>query len=183
VAGLIAALGLCGLAAALANIRSKKRVDEINARVQRIVAGNLGERLPRRNDDDPFSRLAAIVNGMLEEVESLIHALAGVGSDIAHDLRTPLTRARLTLERGRANAAALQELQAVADKAIAGIDQSLAITTSLLRLAEIEYSRRSENFGTVGLTELAREVIDRYEPIAENKRVVLTSDLPQALSI
>jgi signal transduction histidine kinase len=182
-AGLIAALGLCVLAGAMANMRSKKRIEEINERVQRIVAGDLSERLPLRNEDDPFSNLAAIVNGMLVEMENLIHALAGVGNDIAHDLRTPLTRARLTLERGRTNAATLGELQAVADKAIAGIDQSLAITTALLRLAEIENSRRSANFGTVALTDLAREVVDLYEPIAENKRVILKSDLPQALNV
>ncbi len=93
--------------------------------------------------------------------------------DIAHDLRTPLTRARLTLERGRTNAATLEQLQAVADKAIAGIDQSLTIITALLRLAEIENSRRSAGFGTVALDDMLREVCDIYEPIAENKNIAL----------
>ena len=104
------------------------------------------ERLPHRNVDEPFSKLAVIVNGMLDEMETMIHALAGVGNDIAHDLRTPLTRARLALERGRTNATSLEQLQAVTDKAIAGIDQSLTIITALLRLAEIENSRRSAGF-------------------------------------
>ena len=72
---------------------------EVNERVERIVAGNLRERLSHGNGDDPFCKLAIIVNGMLDEMESLIKSLAGVGNDIAHDLRTPLTRARLRLER------------------------------------------------------------------------------------
>jgi signal transduction histidine kinase len=176
--GLVAALGLCLTAGALGNLRARKRIEEVNERVQRIVGGDLSERLPQREDEDPLSDLAVIVNGMLDEMESLIHALAGVGNDIAHDLRTPLTRARLTLERARAKDATKEELQAVADKAIVGIDQSLTIVTALLRLAEIESNRRSAGFGTVALADLAREVVDLYEPIAENKRIAIKADLP-----
>ena len=171
--GLLPAFLLCLLAGAWLSVRAQRRVEEVNQRVQRIIAGDLRERLPHRTVDEPFSKLAVIVNGMLDEMETMIHALAGVGNDIAHDLRTPLTRARLTLERGRTNAATLEQLQAVADKAIAGIDQSLAIITALLRLAEIENSRRSAGFGSVALHEMLREVCDIYEPIAENKNVAL----------
>jgi signal transduction histidine kinase len=171
--GLLPGFCLCLLAGAWLSVRAQKRVEEVNQRVQRIIAGDLRERLPHRNVDEPFSKLAAIVNGMLDEMETMIHALAGVGNDIAHDLRTPLTRARLTLERGRTNAATLEQLQAVADKAIAGIDQSLTIITALLRLAEIENSRRSAGFADVALHEMLREVCDIYEPIAENKNVAL----------
>ena len=123
--GLLPAFCLCLLAGAWLSVRAQKRVEEVNQRVQRIIAGDLRERLPHRNVDEPFSKLAVIVNGMLDEMETMINALAGVGNDIAHDLRTPLTRARLALERGRTNATTLEQLQAVTDKAIAGIDQSL----------------------------------------------------------
>ena len=169
--GLLPGFCLCLLAGAWLSVRAQKRVEDVNRRVQRIIAGDLQERLPHRNVDEPFSNLAVIVNGMLDEMETLIHALAGVGNDIAHDLRTPLTRARLTLERGRTHATTLEQLQAVADKAIAGIDQSLAIITALLRLAEIENSRRSAGFSSVALDQMLREVCDIYEPIAENKDI------------
>jgi signal transduction histidine kinase len=181
--GLLPAFLLCLLAGAWLSVRAQKRVEEVNQRVQRIIAGDLRERLPHRNIDEPFSKLAIIVNGMLDEMETLIHALAGVGNDIAHDLRTPLTRARITLERGRTNATTLGQLQAVADKAIAGIDQSLAIITALLRLAEIENSRRSASFADVPLHDMLREVCDIYEPIAENKNVTLQVGVTHRLTV
>src|SRR6266566_9316831 len=181
--GLIPAVVLCLAVGVALSARARNRIVEVNQRVQRIVAGDLRERLPHRNSDDPFSKLAVSVNGMLDEMETLIHSLAGVGNDIAHDLRTPLTRARLTLERGRSNAATLEQLQAVADKAIAGIDQSLTIITALLRLAEIENSRRSAGFGTVALDDMLREVCDIYEPIAENKNLTLHVEVPRQFTV
>ena len=181
--GLIPAVFLCLAVGVALNARARKRIVEVNERAQRIVAGNLRERLPHGNTDDPFSKLAIIVNGMLDEMETLIHSLAGVGHDIAHDLRTPLTRARLTLERGRANATTLQQLQAVADKTIDALDQSLSIITAILRLAEIEKSQRSAGFGKVALADLVREVGDMYEPIAEDKGISLVVQSPHELSV
>jgi signal transduction histidine kinase len=123
-----------------------------------------------------------IVNGMLDEMETLIHSVAGVGNNIAHDLRTPLTRARLTLERGRASAKTMEELQVAADKTMDGIDQSLSIITAILRLAEIENSQRSAAFGIVALADLVREVGDMYEPIAEDKGIELLVESADELS-
>lgn len=181
--GLLPAFCLCLLAGAWLSIRAERRVEQVSRHVQRIVAGDLRERLPQADADDPFARLAGIVNGMLDEMETTITALAGVGNDIAHDLRTPLTRVRLALERGRTHAATLEDLQNTVDKAIAGIDQSLAIITALLRLAEIESSSRTSGFGDVALDEILRQVCDVYEPIAEDKAIALGVNIDRKLQV
>src|ERR1700681_689606 len=180
--GLIPALLLCLAVGVALRTRAQKRIAEVDERVRRIVAGDLHERLPYQKTDDPFSKLAVIVNSMLDEMEALIHALAGVGNHIAHDLRTPLTRARLTLERGRTNAETLEQLQVATDKTMDGIDQSLTIVSAILRLAEIENSQRSAGFGKVALADLVREVGDMYEPIAEDKGIALHIHSPHELS-
>jgi signal transduction histidine kinase len=181
--GLVPTVLLCLAVGVALSSRARKRIVEVNERVQRIVAGDLRERLPHRKTNDPFSKLAAIVNGMLDEMETLIHSLAGAGNNIAHDLRTPLARVRLTLERGRTNARTLEQLQTAADKAIEGIDQSLSIVAAIMRLAEIESSQRLAGFGRVALADLVREVGDMYEPIAEDKGIDLLVHSPHQLSV
>ena len=171
--GLLPAFGLAIVIGLVLSLRARRRLSEGNRRIQRIVAGDLRERLPTRKGNDPFDQLAASVNLMLGEIESLVQEIAGVGNDIAHDLRTPLTRVRARLERGRARATTLDELRTVVDQSIGGLDQSLAVVTALLRIAEIEHNRRLEGFSQVQLAPLVREVGDLYEPIAEDKRVTL----------
>jgi signal transduction histidine kinase len=171
--GLLPAFGLAVVIGLVLSLRARRRLSEVNRRIRRIVTGDLRERLPTHGSNDPFDQLAVSVNRMLGEIETLIQEIAGVGNDIAHDLRTPLTRVRARLERGRARAATLDELRAVVDQSIAGLDQSLAVVTALLRIAEIEHGRRLEGFSQVQLAPLVREVGDLYEPIAEDKHVTL----------
>jgi signal transduction histidine kinase len=172
--GLVPALCVGLAAGAFLSLRAQRRIEEVNRRVQRIIAGELRERLPTRGTNDPFDRLGAVVNGMLDEIEALIRSMAGVGDDIAHDLRTPLTRVRVGLERACQNATDLPALRTAVNRAILGLDQSLAMITALLRIAEIEHSRRLAGFSDVELAELVREVGDLYEPIAEDKKISFT---------
>ena len=181
--GLLPALGLAVAVGMVLSSRAHERLSEINRRIQRIVAGDLRERLPTRGRNDLFDQLSASVNRMLGDLEALIHEIAGVGDDIAHDVRTPLTSVRIRLERGRANASTLEELRAVVDQSIAGLDQSLAIITALLRISEIEHSHRLYGFSQVPLAPLVREVGDLYDPIAEDKGVALQVEAPDEATV
>lgn len=183
VLGLLPAFGLAVIIGLVLSARAQDRLSEVNRRIQRIVAGDLRERLPTRGGEGPFDKLAVSVNQMLGEIETLIQEIAGIGDNIAHDLRTPLTRVRVRLERGRERAKTLEELRLVADHAIAGLDQSLGIITGLLRIAEIEHGRRLEGFSEVPLATLVREVADFYDPIAEDKGVTLRVETAGEVSV
>jgi signal transduction histidine kinase len=171
--GLPFALGLGLVIGMVLSVRAQKRVAELNTLVRCIVAGDLRQRLATQGLDHPFDKLAEIANGMLDEIEAVVKEMAGVGNEIAHDLRTPLTRVRLALERGLANAKTIEELQAVTERAIAGVDHTLTIITTLLRIAEIEYGGRLGGFNKIALASVVREVGDMYEPIAEDKHITL----------
>jgi signal transduction histidine kinase len=181
--GLLPTFALALIIGVMLSLRALDRLSDVNRRIQRIVAGDLRERLPTRGSDDPFDQLAGSVNRMLGEIETLIHEIAGIGNNIAHDLRTPLTRVRVRLERGRDHAKTVGELRTVADQAITGLDQALAIVTALLRITEIEHSRRLERFSEIALAPLLREVADLYEPIAEDKHVALRVDAADGATV
>jgi signal transduction histidine kinase len=146
----------------------------VHRAVARILLGDLTERLPARNAADDFDRLAMAVNRMLDEIERLLEEIRGVGNNIAHDLRTPLTRVRARLERSRDASRGAAELDAALDAAIAGLDQTLGIVTALLRIAEIETGNRHAAFGDIDLARIVHDVAELYGPIAENAGIELT---------
>jgi signal transduction histidine kinase len=181
--GLLPALGLAILAGTLLSIGARQRIEELTALAGQIAVGDLHQRLPVIERDHPYDKLSTIINGMLEHMQLLVGQLAHVGNDIAHDLRTPLTRVRATLERARENAQTLDELRGAADRAIDGLDKSLAIVTALLRIAAIEHGRRTVEFGTVNLAEIAAEAVELYGPMAEDRRIQMNANFTESASI
>lgn len=181
--GILPALSIAVATGILLSLRAQRRVEAVNQTVRRIVAGDLRERLPARGGGDPFDQLALIVNSMLDEIEGLIHQLSGVGDDIAHEVRTPLTRVRASLERGRENATTLEEFRGITDRAIGGLDKALAIVTALLRIAEIEHGRRLAGFGEVELAGVMHEVAELYDPVAEDRNIHLEVEATDILTV
>jgi signal transduction histidine kinase len=175
--GLIPAVLLALAAGAWFGRRTWLRVRSWRHILNRLRDGHLEERLPSRPNGDDIDQLAEGVNLMLDELARLLAELHNVGNNMAHDLRTPLSRVRAQLERARRVKTSRDELERVIDKTIAGLDQSISITTSLLRIAEIEGTRRRDAFAPIDLVDIAREVSDFYEPAAEQKRIALRTDL------
>lgn len=153
--------------------RALFRVKEMHEAIDLIMAGDIHERLPAGKERDDLERLAGSVNRMLDRLEHLMDGMREVGNDIAHDLRTPLSRVRAKLERALTSGGEREALEEAVSGAVANLDQCLGIITALLRIAELESSRRRAGFGTVNLNELGADVVDLYEPIAETEGVTL----------
>ena len=96
-----------------------------------------------------------------------------VGTDIAHDLRTPLARVRARLDRAQAGTLSADDLRTVIARAIDDLDQCFSVITALLRIGEIENARRRVGFSLVDLNEIAADIVDLYEPIAETRQIRL----------
>ncbi len=178
--GLVPALLLSLVAGTWLAWRAQSRVASVHEAIARIMQGQLSGRLPLHGTGDDLDRLAAAVNGMLDEIERLIEGIRGVSDSIAHDLRTPLTRVRNRLERSREEALTRDDFQNAADRAIASVDQALAVVSSVLRISAIDHGRRREAFTQVDLAQILAEAAELYEPLAEEKGVVLSLALRPA---
>jgi signal transduction histidine kinase len=181
--GLLPGLVLALCAGIFASARTLNRVRSVNRSVARIMQGNLHERLESRGTDDTLDQLATSVNLMLDEIERLVDEVRGVGDDIAHDLRTPLTRVRARLERGRAAAATQQAWQDVTGHAIADLDQALGTITALLRIGQMESGARRAGFAPVDLCDIAREAAAFYLPLAEARGIALEAPAENAAPV
>lgn len=150
-----------------------RRVRAIEAAVQPIMRGDLGRRLPLSARGDELDLLAHIVNTMLAEIERLIGEVKGVCENIAHDLRTPLTRLRTRLHRLHQQVPPDHPAANLAVGCSDEVEALLRRFSALLRIAELEDLRRREGFASVDLAAILRGVHELYTPLAEDKQVRL----------
>ncbi|HXW74777.1 MAG TPA: ATP-binding protein [Steroidobacteraceae bacterium] len=150
------------------------RVEGMRQTVAAIMQGDLRRRLPTAKSGDELDTLAQTLNGMLEHIEHLIHGISNVSNSIAHDLRTPLTELRSRLEELTVTRPPPPETFAEIDAAVADVDRVMRIFSALLRLAEIDSGARRSGFVRVDAAAVAAEVVEFYEPAAEQKGVVFS---------
>src|SRR6185437_6306158 len=149
------------------------RIDSIQQTVLAIVQGDLSHRLPARRSGDELDTLAHTINGMLDQIEQLVHGIRDVSNSIAHDLRTPLAELRSRLEELSLTRPSSEETFVEVEAAVADVDRVIRIFNALLRLAEIDTGMRRSGFVQVNANDVAAEVVEFYFPAAELKDVTL----------
>jgi signal transduction histidine kinase len=174
---LVLALGI-GL---LMSSRVMRRIEAINQTSLEIMEGDLSRRVATDGSGDDYDQLAANLNRMFERIEALMEAVHQVSDNIAHDLRTPLTRLRTRLEQCRDSTA--EENRAEIDRAIADAEELLTTFNALLRIARIESGKSSATFSQLDLADLLRDIAELYEPVAAEKGQQLRVEGAQAVPL
>jgi signal transduction histidine kinase len=167
-----AALGAVG--ALFVARRVLKRIDDMNTSAQGIMAGDLTRRLPVSGSGDELDRLAEGLNEMLGRISELMQGLQEVSDNIAHDLRTPLTRLRNHAEAALAFGGDAAAYRQALEKTIEESDQLIRIFNALLLIARAEAGGDLGPLQPLDIGEAARSVAELYEPIAEEEGVALT---------
>lgn len=181
--GLGGALLVALAGGALMSLGVLRRIEAVSHTSRDIMAGDLSRRIPVTGSADEFDHLAASLNAMLERIQVLMDGLRQVSTDIAHDLRTPLTRLRQRIELAQRRGGDPGSLREVLDAALTELDGILETFGALLRIAQIESGARKAGFAEVELGEVLRTVVEVYHPALEEKGQQLRCELPEALPV
>jgi len=146
-----------------------RKIESINRTSKDIMSGDLSRRIPTTGSNDDFDRLASNLNNMLDQIELLMEEVRRVSDNIAHDLKTPLARLRNRLESLRNDATHDSGQLELVDAALHEADGLLSTFNALLRIARIESKAQREAFGDQDLVALLNDVVELYEPLAEER--------------
>ncbi len=175
--GAIALMGAFFLRRAL-----ERRLQPVYGTAEAIGAGDLTRRVPLSERRDEFDRLGMTMNAMLDRIAQLMEGVRGVSDAIAHDLRTPIARARAKLEESLIDAADEAALRAAVEQGIADLDNIARVFKAVLRIAEVEAGARRAAFGPLDLTQMLTDAAELYGASAEERdqvlEVALDAELP-----
>jgi len=159
------------------------RVEAVSNTAAGIIHGDLGQRVPLTGSGDEFDQLATNLNAMLDQIERLMEGMRQVTDNIAHDLRTPLSRLRSRLEVSLLEKPDAARYEEVVRATIAEADRLLGTFNALLSIAEAEAGSNRASMDSVDLAEIARSVAELYEPFAEEKGLTLAVDAAQPVTV
>ncbi len=160
-----------------------KRIDGISAASRRIMGGDLSGRLPTTGAGDEFDRLSENLNAMLTRIDTLNEGLKQVSDNIAHDLKTPLTRIRNRAEATLAGKQKPADYRAALEATIAESDQLIKTFNAILMISRLEAGYSAESMTGVDLAEAVRDVVELYEPLAEDSGVALEAGPMEATTV
>jgi signal transduction histidine kinase len=160
---------LAAVAAVGVTRRTVGRIEAINATTRQIMQSGLRNRIPLRGTRDEWDHLAENLNAMLDRIEELMREVSQVSDNVAHDLRTPLTRLRGRLERAAHDEPDLERYHALVADTTRELDAVLSTFSSLLRISRIEALDPSGAFRLVDLNQIAGEVAELFDAAAEEK--------------
>lgn len=161
----------------------RRMLSNVSETSRAIASGDLSKRVRRTGRGDEFDRLAETINDMLDRIARLMDGVRQVSNAIAHDLRTPITRARARLEDASAHAKTEDELHAAVDRALLDLDGIVAIFQALLRISEIEAGARRSAFADFDLSPVLVDLAELYSALAEDAGLSLDVVVPPALPI
>ena len=180
---IVAMVVLAGLTWWFLARRVLKRIDQVSAASRRIVGGDLSGRLPVSGSGDEFDRLAVSLNDMLSKIGELMKGLKEVSDNIAHDLKTPLTRLRNRLEAALAGPDDTEAHRRALEAAIEESDGLIRTFDALLMIARVEAGSSVAAAREVDLAEIAREVAELYEPVAEDEGVAFVVEAVEPVKL
>ena len=181
--GFGAAMLLALLGGAAMSLSVLRRIEGVSQTSRDIVGGDLQRRIPLNGSGDEFDHLAGSLNAMLDRIQVLMDGLRQVSTDIAHDLRTPLTRLRQRLELAQERPTDAQALHATLGASLSGIDAILQTFSALLRIAQVESGARKASFTQVDLSELLHTIAEVYQPAFEEKAQTLLEQIAPDLTV
>jgi len=180
-AGIAVVLGVVGAWAVRGLFRAT--IADVSATAMAVSAGDLSRRVRVHGQDDEFDLLAETINDMLDRIGRLMDGVKQVSNAIAHDLRTPITRARTRLEDASIHAKTEADLRQAVDRALVDLDGIVSVFQALLRISEIEAGARRSAFARFDLGAVLADLAELYEAVAEERGMTLSSDVTPGLSL
>lgn len=182
-ASLVVTLVMAFIGALLMTRSVMQRINIINRSADRIMRGNLSIRIPFTRGGDEFDELSSNLNQMLDKIEMLLQSISLFANNIAHDLRSPLSRIISRLDAGLRKIASDNPAREMLEKNIHDMEGLVATFNSILKISELEASTDLQQFAEVDIVAVLSDLVEFYEPMASEKHIALSADLPNPIMV